>query len=80
MAITKITLFDNYEDAKAKYDLLKFRPRSKTLLIGPTDVFRITGQSPNTIEWKSGEANDWYMLIDTAADIFQAGNGFVTDP
>lgn len=80
MPVTKITLFDNYAEAKARYDLLKFRPRSKTVLIGPTDVFRITGQSPNTIEWKSGDVNDWYMLIDTSVDVAQAGNGYVSDP
>lgn len=80
MAVSKIMLFDNAEAAQAKYAFYKAREGFNTLLIGPTDIFRITGQSPNMIEWNSGTTHDWYMLVLTEAVVWKAGQGVIEGP
>ncbi|MEQ1513476.1 MAG: hypothetical protein ABL934_12480 [Lysobacteraceae bacterium] len=80
MGVSKIFLFSNVEEAQEKFAQYKHLENFNTLLIGPTDIFRITGQSPNKIEWTSGADRDWYMVIVTEAVVWTAGDGVVEGP
>lgn len=37
----------------------------RVAVAGPTNVVRIRGDSPNLIEWDSGQNADWYVVIST---------------
>ena len=80
MGVSKIFLTSSEEEAQEKFAQFKSLDGSNTLLIGPTDIFRITGQSPNKIEWNSGEDQDWYMVVVTEAEIWTAGDGVMEGP
>jgi hypothetical protein len=80
MGVSKIFLISNAEEAQRKFAQYKALDNSNTLLIGPTDIFRITGQSPNKIEWASGADHDWYMVVVTEASVWTAGEGVVVGP
>lgn len=78
MTISKITLFDNAEEAQAAFAFNKTREGFNTLLIGPTDIFRVTG--PGAMQWKSGPNRDWYVLILTESEVWYAGEGVIDGP
>lgn len=80
MDVSRIFLFDDADEAQNKYAYYSQISGFNVLLIGPTDVFRIKGQSPNTIEWRSGQAFDWHMLIVTEAEVWTSGDGVVPGP
>ncbi|MDR6841200.1 hypothetical protein [Pseudoxanthomonas sacheonensis] len=80
MDVSKIFLIADEEEAQRKFAQYKFLDGFNTLLIGPTDIFRITGQAPNKIEWKSGADHDWYMVVVTEATVWTAGDGVVEGP
>lgn len=80
MDVSKIFLFSDAEEAQGKFGQYQSLAGHNVLLIGPTDVFRITGQSPNRIEWASGSTRDWYMVIVTKAEVWTAGDGVMEAP
>jgi len=82
MSVSKIFLFSDKVQAQNKFgQYSKLADNGfNAILIGPTDVFRITGQSPNKIEWASGEENDWYMVIITESVVWTAGEGVQEAP
>lgn len=80
MGVSKIFLISDEQEAQQKFAQYKGLQGFNTLLIGPTDIFRITGQSPNKIEWTSGEDHDWYMVMVTGAEVWTAGDGVVEGP
>lgn len=75
MSVSRIFLLSNLKDAQEKFAYYAGDNTMNVLLIGPTDIFRIIGQSPNVIEWKSGPGQDWYMVVVTGAAVSTSGNG-----
>lgn len=80
MDVSKVFLFTDAEKAQEKFAFYKNLEHHNTLLIGPTDVFRITGSAPNKIEWSSGKDRDWFMVIVTKAEVWIAGDGVFEGP
>lgn len=80
MSVSKIYLFSSQREAQNEFGQNKSSNNYNTLLIGPTDIFRIEGESPNTIEWNSGPEKDWYMVVVTKADVWTAGEGVGEGP
>lgn len=80
MGVSKVFLIADAQEAQSQFAFYKSLAGFNTLLIGPTDVFRITGQSPNKIEWKSGAEHDWFMVVVTEAPVWIAGDGVAEGP
>lgn len=80
MSVSKIFMFTDEKLALEKFFSYRSMAGYNVLLIGPTDVFRIRGSSPDKIEWSSGTDRDWYMVILTEAGILIDGAGFSTAP
>lgn len=69
MSVSRIFLFKTKEEAVHKFGQYSAIDGNNVLFIGPADIFRIEGQSSDRIEWDSGGANDWYMVIATSAPV-----------
>lgn len=82
MPVSKVFLFSDQGKAQEKFARHKGQINDgfNVIMVGPTDVFRITDQSPNKIEWASENENDWYMVIVTEAPVWAAGSGVVPGP
>jgi hypothetical protein len=78
--VSKIYMFTDEEKAQSKFAQYRSLDDHNALLIGPTDMFRITGHTPNKIEWKSGNDHDLYMVIVTKAGVWTAGEGVHEGP
>lgn len=80
MDVSRIFLVASRAEAQQKFAEYRSRSGCNTVLIGPTDTFRISGHAPNKIEWNSGDGHDWYMVVVTRSDVWTAGDGVVEGP
>lgn len=70
--VTTLSFFNTRQDAENEAYLLRGAGMS-VVLIGPSDIVQTSGQALSKIEWNSGDAVNWYLVLSTEDKVAVGG-------